>query len=712
MALALLPLSLQGFAAEAQPAADPSKSLEAITVTGDWLGSPSETKVLEHAGARTIIERKQIQESGSSSVRDVLRQVPGVQVQESNGTGGSDISLNVGVRGLTSRLSPRSTILLDGVPLAYAPYGQPQLSLAPLSLGNLEAVDVVRGAGSVRYGPQNVGGIINFVSRAIPRQFTAEASVGVESASHGGGLKTTPNLFIGGTSENGLGLALLYSGTHGDGFRQSNDHTSIDDLMLKGAYRISKTDDVAITLHHFEGKGTMPGGLTTAQFAANPFQSDRPFDEFTGRRTDGSLKYTHNDGVNKFEMLSYYTDSYRSSYLEQEGTGTSAGKRRLTTAPRNYKTFAVEPRYSRLFDSGSVVQEVSVGLRYLREEASEVAARTGYYTPSPAENAYTRPQAPYQTSKGGTVAHAVYIDDRIDFGNWTVTPGVRYESFRSHNDVFTVANNRITNAIYPKIDSNEVLPTLSVLYRMSERWSLFANAGVSFGPQQYAQLAQSTTSLHPEKAKTYEIGTHYKGEAWSGELTLFNINFDKELQLARSITGDVGQWTDLGATRHRGLESALRYDLADLSPSLKGLSVSGTYTYTQAISKAGAFAGRDLPFYSRQVATLGARYERGPWTFNADVYAQSKQRSPGSPDDGATYVTIEDSTGRLGNVPGYATMNLRAAYDFGKSMSNLKVAVGVKNLFDRRYFNRSVDNNGGKYVGQPRTVYLQASVAF
>ena len=113
-----------------------------------------------------------------------------------------------------------------------------------------------------------------------------------------------------GTNENGLGLTLLYSGTHGDGFRRSNDHTSIDDLMLKGAYRLSKTDDIAVTLHHFEGKGRMPGGLTTAQFAADPFQSDRPFDEFTGRRTDGSVKYTHDDGVNKFEMLTYYTDSY------------------------------------------------------------------------------------------------------------------------------------------------------------------------------------------------------------------------------------------------------------------------------------------------------------------------------------------------------------------------------------------------------------------
>ena len=713
IAMALLPLSLPGFAAEGDaPAGADGKALEAITVTGDWLGSPTEKKVVEHPGARTIVEQRQIRESGSSSVRDVLRQIPGVQVQESNGTGGSDISLNVGVRGLTSRLSPRSTILMDGVPLAYAPYGQPQLSLAPLSLGNIETVDVVRGAGSVRFGPQNVGGIINFVTRSIPEKFAAEASVGVESAGHGGGTKSTPSVFVGGTNDKGLGLALLYSGTHGEGFRQSNDKTNIDDVMLKGSYRFSKTDDIAVALHHFEGQGRMPGGLTTAQYALNPFQSDRPFDEFTGRRTDGSLRYTHNDGINKFELLTYYTDSFRGSHLEQEGTGTSAGQRRLTAAPREYHTFAIEPRYSRLIDSGSVVQEVSVGYRYLKESSSEVATRSSYYRPRLGFDASTLAQPAYQTSAGGTTANAFYIDDRIDFGNWTVTPGVRYEAIRSHNDVVGLTNSRITSVIAPKIDSNEWLPTVSVMYRMNERWSLFANAGVSFGPQQYAQLAQSTDGLHPEKAKTYEIGTHYKGEAWSSELTLFNINFDKELQLARSITGDVGQWTDLGATRHRGLESALRYELGDLSPALKGLSVSATYTYTQAIQKAGAFAGRDLPFYSRQVATLGARYERGPWTFNADVYAQSKQRSPGSPDTNARYVTLEDSTGRLGNIPGYAVMNLRAGYDFGPTMRNLKLAVGVKNLFDRRYFNRSVDNNGGKYVGQPRTVYLQASVAY
>jgi Fe(3+) dicitrate transport protein len=160
------------------------------------------------------------------------------------------------------------------------------------------------------------------------------------------------------------------------------------------------------------------------------------------------------------------------------------------------------------------------------------------------------------------------------------------------------------------------------------------------------------------------------------------------------------------------VESAIRYDLSDLSESLRGLSVSATYTYTQALAKAGVFEGRDLPLYSRHVASVGARYAVRQWTFNADVYMQSKQHSPGSPNPGATYVTDEDATGRLGDIPGYATVALRAEYDFGHELNDLKIALGVKNLLDRRYYTRSTDNSGGKFVGMPRTVYLQASAAF
>ncbi|WP_120969649.1 TonB-dependent siderophore receptor [Comamonas sp. lk] len=703
----------------AQASATPDVALDSVTVTGNWLDgdTPNAEKVLEHPGARTIVERERIQESGATTLREALRLVPGVQVQDSNGTGGSDISLNLSVRGLTARLSPRSYVLQDGIPVSYAPYGQPQLSLAPVALGNLDSIDVVRGAGSVRYGPQNVGGIINFTTRAIPKTFAAEASIGTEIYGHSGNTKTSPSLFVGGTNEAGLGLALLYSGTHGKGWRSSNDKTDVDDLLIKGSYQLSSKSSLSASLHHFEGKGQMPGGLTSAQYAADPFQSTRNYDQFTGRRTDGSLKYSYKDGRDNFEVLSYYVDSFRGSYIERDATGANAGKRSLTAAPRNYSYYGVEPRYSRIFETGSVIQEVSVGYRYLKEKSSETAlATSGFYVPGQV-NAMALPLNVTQTSQGGTTANAFYIDNRIDVGNWTITPGVRYERIRSFNNVVDYKG-ATAAAIYPSAAANEWLPTLSVLYRVNSQWSVFANAGKSFGPQQYAQLAQSSNNqLYPESAKTYELGTHYKSDTWNGELTLFNIDFDKELFLDRPGDGTGnGIWTDLGATRHRGLESALRYDFGKSYAALKGLSLGMTYTFTQATSQAGPFAGRDLPLYARHTAALSARYAVERWTFNAELNAQSKQRSPGTPGTSGKpnpYVTQEDGNGNLGDIPGFALLGLRTSYQAGKELNNLRLTVGVKNVLDRRYFTRSTDNNGGgKYVGMPRTVYLQASLPF
>ena len=89
-------------------------------MVGDWLGEADQAVVQNHPGARSVVRRREMLESGAQNVRDVLRKVPR-QVQDNNGTGGSDISLNVGVRGLTSRLSPRSTVMIDGVPAAVAP---------------------------------------------------------------------------------------------------------------------------------------------------------------------------------------------------------------------------------------------------------------------------------------------------------------------------------------------------------------------------------------------------------------------------------------------------------------------------------------------------------------------------------------------------------------------------------------------------------------
>ena len=205
--------------------ADAALELDTSKVVGDWLGDAAQINVFEHPGARDVIRREEFERQGATQARDVLNRIPGVNAPENNGTGSHDMALNFGIRGLNPRLAARSTVLMDGIPVPFAPYGQPQLSFAPISMGNMDAVDVVRGGGAVRYGPQNVGGIVNFVTRAIPDEPTVKGGFQTEtspSSSHDG-FKTSANLLAGGTNANGLGGALLYSGTRGGDWREHSD---------------------------------------------------------------------------------------------------------------------------------------------------------------------------------------------------------------------------------------------------------------------------------------------------------------------------------------------------------------------------------------------------------------------------------------------------------------------------------------------------------
>ncbi|WP_256831028.1 TonB-dependent receptor [Pseudomonas sp. Pse1] len=687
-----------------------------ITVVGDWLGDANEAGVQNHPGARTVIRREAMVEQGAMTVGDVLKRVPGVQVQDANGTGGSDISLNVGVRGLTSRLSPRATVLIDGVPAAFAPYGQPQLSMAPISSGNLDSIDVVRGAGSVRYGPQNVGGVINFVTRAIPEKTTGEIGSTLETSQRGG-WKHIDTAFLGGTADNGLGMALLYSGVNGNGYRESNNGNDIDDVILKTHWAPTDVDDFSLNFHYYDAKADMPGGLTQQQYDENPYQSVRDYDNFSGRRKDVSFKWARViDDRTQAEVLTYYSDSFRGSTIAARDQKT------LSSYPRTYYTFGIEPRVSHVFDVGPSSQEVSVGYRYLKEGMHEQASRVALVNNQPVQTP-TSDGHVYQDRTGGTEANAFYVDNKIDIGNWTVTPGIRFEDIRTewHDRPVLDTAGKPVQEKRRSIDSHEPLPALSVMYHLTDAWKLFANYETSFGALQYFQLGQggagdeTASGLNPEKAKTYEIGTRFNDDAWGGEVTLFYIDFDEELQY---ISNDVG-WTNLGATTHQGVEASVHYDMAALDPRLDGLTANAGLTYTRAVyeGEIPGFKGRDLPFYSRQVATMGLRYDVNRWTYNVDAFAQSKQRSPGTGvnADGSfngDYITEGTADGQYGDIPGYVLWNVRAGYDFGAQLSNLKLGAGVKNVFDKQYFTRSSDNNSGMYVGAPRTFFVQASVGF
>ncbi|RII75196.1 TonB-dependent Fe(3+) dicitrate receptor FecA [Pseudomonas monteilii] len=676
--------SLQPVAA---PAAGAAVELGASTVVGDWLAEAQQDNVFEHPGARDVVRREEFERNGATTAREVLNRIPGVNAPDNNGTGSHDLALNFGIRGLNPRLASRSTVLMDGIPVPFAPYGQPQLSLAPLSMGNMDAVDVVRGGGAVRYGPQNVGGIVNFVTRAIPEQATFKAAMQNQtspSSSHDG-FKNSANLLVGGTNDNGLGGALLYSGTRGGDWREHSD-TQIDDLILKGKLQLDEANSLHAMAQYYEGEADMPGGLSTADFDADPYQSTRLKDKFWGRRTLFNFGYDYKQDDRQFSVNSFFTKTLRSGYLDQGSF--------VSLSPREYWVRGIETRFSQGVALGDSWHELGIGYRYVNEAGHELRFREPVNGNLP-----TTASRNDRDTRGSTEAHAIYLDDRIDIGRWTITPGVRYEMIDSEQ------SNKLNGQRYQG-SYNTALPALNVMYHLTDSWNLYANTEGSFGSVQYSQMPNRVSSgeVKPEKARTWEVGTRYDNGDLQAEIGAFLINFDNQYESNQTNDSVIAR----GETRHQGIETSVRYALDGLSPALAGFDVHASYAFVDAtIREDGPNKGNQVPFSSRHKGNLGVGYTEGPWQLNLDGSFQSSQYA-----DNANTST-ESADGSTGRIPGYMLVSTRAGYDFGPQLSNLKVAVGVKNLFNREYYTRSYDdNNKGKYVGEPRTLYVQTSVEF
>ena len=689
-AIALTVLVMPGIlhAQQVSPSSDvaaEATTLDAIQVSSDWLGSGLQNSVKTYAGARTVVEKKQIEESGASNIGDVLRRIPGVQSTDNSGTAGSAISLNIGVRGLTGRYSPRSTVLLDGIPLAVAPYGQPQLSFAPVSLNNIESIDVVRGGGAVRYGPQNVGGIINFRTRDIPTSsgVTGDASVRYNEFGEGGS-STQYSTFVGSQLENGLGIALLYSGSSGSTWREHSDE-SVNDFALKLRYELTPTSELYGKISYYDVKSRTPGGLTQLEYDDNPFQNTRPHDYWSGDRKGvdvGYINYISN--TQEFEIRSYYNESFRQSVLANAAGETPTT---LRQQPRNYRVFGIEPHYTQRFLFGEVAHDVTVGYRYISERGRDDDRRinyaTGVVTPAPSAN-------------NATDAHAVYVDDKIAIGAWRITPGIRFEHIES-------ARRNNTSGVNSEVTNNKSLPSLNVAYLLNQNLTLFSNYNTSFGVVQNFQLTGQTVGapLEPETAKTIEAGARWTGKNLKAEVTAFNIRFDNQIESISST-----EFENIGKTKHTGIETAIDYAF-DNDSVLAGFSVYANYTYTRALLESGENKGNDVPYYSRNTDTLGLRYETGPWGFDLSTTHQSRQFS----DEENTIAEPSPTNAKNGEIPGFRVWNAQVSWKL-PNKKGFDILAGVNNLTDKRYYTRTSDANAGRLVGAPRTIYIQGRYAF
>ena len=164
-------------------------------------------------GTIALMEPETVELIHPVGTQELLEFMPGINGYADDGFGNSRLS--IGIRGLNPRRSARVLILEDGVPIQPAVYIYPNAYYNPPS-DRIDAVEVIKGSAALRFGPQTMGGVINYTTRKPDgtRGLTNQLTVGnngyYSAFSEWRGLGTK-NI----TSD----LQLLYK--HGDGFRDN-----------------------------------------------------------------------------------------------------------------------------------------------------------------------------------------------------------------------------------------------------------------------------------------------------------------------------------------------------------------------------------------------------------------------------------------------------------------------------------------------------------
>lgn len=379
-------------------------------------------------GSGTVVTSKEIARAAPNDVGELLRRVPGLQVRQEEGGG---LRLDVGVRGLDATRSRRVLVLEDGIPVAINPYGEPDLYYSP-PVERMRGIEVVKGSGSILFGPQTVGGVINFLTLLPPEHRIARVEVqGGEHAfakilgTHGDAIGDTRYVVQGYVKR-------------GDGFRGEAFHAA--DVFAKLAVPVGHAGELTAKIgFHDEGSNSTDAGLTRPMFLADPGRvTIAPRDTVAVRRYELSLIHDVALGEGTTLCTLGYTYFTTRSWNRQDydrtpvagvaydrivgDTSTPGGalffRDTDTVRDRSYQVFGVEPRLEKRFDTAGVGHTLDAGLRVLYENAHRVQS-TGA-TPVAEEGLVTSDE------RDGSAAFAGYVQDRLAFRDWLlVTPRAR-----------------------------------------------------------------------------------------------------------------------------------------------------------------------------------------------------------------------------------------------------------------------------------------------
>jgi Fe(3+) dicitrate transport protein len=679
---------------------------EAITIPAIQVIGSQTANLDRIPGSAEVITREELVRSVPLSGNEVLKRVPGVHVQEEEGVG---LRANIGIRGLDPDRSRTVLMLEDGVPVALNPYGEPEMYYTP-PIDRMERVEIIKGSGSILFGPQTIGGVINYVTANPPA--TPRGTVDAQRGA-GGYLRALGT--YGGTWGNvGATAGLLHK--RADDLRGLFFH--VTDLTGKVGFGMGDHSrlGVKLSLYDEESNSTYVG-LTEAMFLANPNRHPAPDDRLRMRRYAASATHDLLLGAGAALRTTAYGYTTTRDWQRQDFGYSPDGTQhvfRPSTGNRNrsFEVLGIEPRLQMSHGWFGVPSEMDAGFRAHHERALDAHINGTTAT------AQTGDLRDYEIRTGNAVAaffqNRFFLGDRVQ-----VIPGMRVERFSYDRNILRTRvrrENPVTGAttrlpedvdIRSSDDLFEVIPGIGATWNPSERVTLFAGAHRGFAPPRVKDaLIHDDQTLAPgqavgdpvslqldaERSWNLEIGTRARPfPAVSAEVTGFLLDFSNQIIPPSLSSGSVAQaqLANQGETRHLGVEGALGVDVGEAMAWPFGLTAQVKHTYVRAEFSTDRFIrnatgdtvnvrGNRLPYAPEHLLVLsfGVDHASG-LNLQLDGTRVASQFAD-------NFETVQPlANGRNGLIPAYSVWNVAASYAIPRW--GVTAFGTVKNLFDETY---------------------------
>lgn len=622
----------------------------------------------------SILSAAEIASSPAQQVDDILRFVPGINVNRSAGI--YSMRPMVTLRGLSGDEQSQTLVLMNGVPINTSDEGG--VNWNRINYFDIEKIEVFKGPGSSLYGNNAMGGVINIITKkpSKPQEITGGVSYGTFN-----------------TVRQDLGLRI----------RTSKDFYAVISEFYQQSDGYMNVLPEKKTPYDTERPLEAIGLSARAGMDRNPWLKwEVQYDVFRDKRGEGYQVYTP-DGVYR----NFNTNLFRG--MLQGGDGKFHYDASVFYQLEHYYDVNEGFRGTNYFRYDvDAYREESGGLLNFSHELGTFNTLAGgieYKTGSISGGDYYQ-TSPYDTvtNKGKITTMAVYAQDELGLLNNKIrlVAGLRFDQVRfSEGEYYTTTpweeSPELNNHTWTSLS-----PRLGVRFNFIREVSAYISYAKGFRASILDDLTRTGWMWVGPKYANPELGPEYMHNYELG-LDIFpsgNMKISASAYLAKGkdflyyvATGDTLYGTrpvyrreNVTNVTMKGVEVEFNY------PVLTKLSLSAGYTYSE--SKIDAFDERPdlenkyLKYAPKHKASAAVKWNGQPLHISLMTLYKSAQ-----------YANDENTK----EIDPYFTFDLQLS----KQMFNyLNLALDIQDVFDNRHMETM------EYISPGRLITLRFSFAF